>query len=351
MRATRVLRVIARLNVGGPSIQAITLSRLLEEHGYETLLVRGREGAREGSMDPLAEQLGVVPVDLPTLKRRIGIGDLARSRSSSGRSAIGSPDPAHTRGQGRSARADSGPSRGPPPPARDRPHLSRPRAYRLLPPADLRGLHGDRADTRALHDLPDRGLGRGPCRSRPASRRAARADRRAPAWLRLLALRCDRRGTSRAARGVPPWAWNPTRRAAGHDRGASGADQARRSLSSRGEQVETSAETWFLVVGDGALREELQESLEAARLGDRLVWAGLRNDMPDVYFGTDVLVVTSDNEGTNVSAIEAQAAGLPVVSTRVGGMPSVVAARHRAARRAGRRGGIRARARATSARR
>jgi glycosyltransferase involved in cell wall biosynthesis len=46
--------------------------------------------------------------------------------------------------------------------------------------------------------------------------------------------------------------------------------------------------------------------------------------MPDVYFGTDVLVVTSDNEGTNVSAIEAQAAGVPVVSTRVGGMPSVV---------------------------
>ena len=57
--ATRVLRVIARLNVGGPSIQAITLSRLLDEHGYETLLVRGREGAREGSMDSLAEQLGV----------------------------------------------------------------------------------------------------------------------------------------------------------------------------------------------------------------------------------------------------------------------------------------------------
>jgi glycosyltransferase involved in cell wall biosynthesis len=88
--------------------------------------------------------------------------------------------------------------------------------------------------------------------------------------------------------------------------------------------VKTSPESWFLVVGDGALREQLQESPEAAQLGDRLVWAGLREDMPDVYIGTDVLVVTSDNEGTNVSAIEAQAASLPVVSTRVGGMPSVV---------------------------
>jgi glycosyltransferase involved in cell wall biosynthesis len=89
--------------------------------------------------------------------------------------------------------------------------------------------------------------------------------------------------------------------------------------------VQTLPEGWFLVVGDGALREQLQESPDAAQLGGRLVWAGLREDMPDVYFATDVLSVTSDNEGTNVSAIEAQAAGLPVVSTRVGGMPSVVA--------------------------
>jgi glycosyltransferase involved in cell wall biosynthesis len=81
---------------------------------------------------------------------------------------------------------------------------------------------------------------------------------------------------------------------------------------------------WFLVVGDGSLREQLQESIEAAKLGERLVWAGLRDDMPDVYFATDVLAVTSDNEGTAVTAIEAQASGLPVVTTRVGGMPSAV---------------------------
>src|ERR687887_1047736 len=73
----RVLRVIARLNVGGPAIQAITLSRRLEERGYETRLVRGREGPREGSMDGLAEELGVTPINLPTLQRRIGLADLA----------------------------------------------------------------------------------------------------------------------------------------------------------------------------------------------------------------------------------------------------------------------------------
>jgi glycosyltransferase involved in cell wall biosynthesis len=88
--------------------------------------------------------------------------------------------------------------------------------------------------------------------------------------------------------------------------------------------IETPAEAHFLVVGDGALREELQQSPEATKLADRLVWAGLRNDMPDVYFASDVLVVTSDNEGTAVTAIEAHAAGIPVVTTCVGGMPTVV---------------------------
>jgi glycosyltransferase involved in cell wall biosynthesis len=90
-------------------------------------------------------------------------------------------------------------------------------------------------------------------------------------------------------------------------------------------RAKSSPDTWFLVVGDGALREELQESPEAVQLGGRVVWAGLRSDMPDVYFASDVVAVTSDNEGTNVSAIEAHAAGLPVVTTRVGGMASVVA--------------------------
>jgi glycosyltransferase involved in cell wall biosynthesis len=62
----------------------------------------------------------------------------------------------------------------------------------------------------------------------------------------------------------------------------------------------------------------------SGRLGERLTWAGLQVHMPDAYFATDVLVVTSDNEGTNVSAIEAQAAVVPVVFDLRRGMPSVV---------------------------
>src|SRR5215210_959987 len=76
----RLLRIIARLNVGGPSIQAITLTRRLEARGYRTRLVRGREGAREGSMDYLASELGVLPTLVP-MRRDPGVGDLAALRS------------------------------------------------------------------------------------------------------------------------------------------------------------------------------------------------------------------------------------------------------------------------------
>jgi len=80
----------------------------------------------------------------------------------------------------------------------------------------------------------------------------------------------------------------------------------------------------FLIVGDGTLRDQLRSSAPAWALGDRVLWAGFRRDMSAVCFASDVVVLTSDNEGTPVSLIEAQAAGTPVVSTRVGGVPSVV---------------------------
>jgi glycosyltransferase involved in cell wall biosynthesis len=82
--------------------------------------------------------------------------------------------------------------------------------------------------------------------------------------------------------------------------------------------------TRFVVVGDGELRAELEASEPARVLGDRLVWAGFRRDMPDVCFASDVVALVSDNEGTPVSLIEAQAARTPVVSTNVGGVRSVV---------------------------
>lgn len=80
----------------------------------------------------------------------------------------------------------------------------------------------------------------------------------------------------------------------------------------------------FVVVGDGELRAELHELPEAAAMRGRLHWPGFRRDMPDVFLAADVVVQTSDNEGTPVSLIEAAATGRAGVTTDVGGSASVV---------------------------
>lgn len=80
----------------------------------------------------------------------------------------------------------------------------------------------------------------------------------------------------------------------------------------------------FLIVGDGGLRRDIEDYVGGLGFADRVIFTGWRRDLPRVYADVDVLVVSSDNEGTPVSAIEAMAAGVPVVATRVGGLPDLV---------------------------
>jgi glycosyltransferase involved in cell wall biosynthesis len=78
------------------------------------------------------------------------------------------------------------------------------------------------------------------------------------------------------------------------------------------------------VVGDGELRAELETLASNLDIGDRVWFAGYRGDMVPVATGSDIAVLSSDNEGTPVSLIEAAAAGTPAAATAVGGIPDVV---------------------------
>jgi len=80
----------------------------------------------------------------------------------------------------------------------------------------------------------------------------------------------------------------------------------------------------FLLVGDGALRREIEE--HAARLGvnDRVHLLGDRNDAALVPAGFDVAVLASLSEGLPNAVIEAMAAGAPVVATAVGGTTELI---------------------------
>jgi glycosyltransferase involved in cell wall biosynthesis len=80
----------------------------------------------------------------------------------------------------------------------------------------------------------------------------------------------------------------------------------------------------FLVVGDGERRAELEALAQSLGLAGRVIFMGWRADLDRVYADLDVVALTSKNEGSPVALIEGMAAGRPVVSTRVGGVPNVV---------------------------
>lgn len=78
----------------------------------------------------------------------------------------------------------------------------------------------------------------------------------------------------------------------------------------------------FVVCGGGELGREVERSIEPVR--DSFHLLGWRRDVETVYAAADVVVLTSDNEGTPLTLIEAGMTGTPVVSTRVGSVAEIV---------------------------
>lgn len=320
----RLLRAVARLNVGGPSIQAITLTRFLRDRGYETRLLSGTPAPSEGSMDGLAEELGVRVSRVRTLRRSLGFGDAIALAALAREMRRWRPDILHTHASkagalGRTAALLAG---------RGKPRV----VVHTFHGHVLSGYFSPRVST--LFTAIERLLARtttcliavsDEVRDDLVRLRVASADQIVvmPVGFDLSRFdvggdeRTRRRAAFRQALGVPLDALVVTLVA--RIERIKRVDRFLRIAQRLGVDS-----AHFLVVGDGELRHQLQTSGDARRLGSRLIWTGLRSDMPDVYVASDALVVTSDNEGTAASAIEAQAAGLPVVSTRVGGMPTVV---------------------------
>ncbi|MCA9879321.1 MAG: glycosyltransferase [Thermomicrobiales bacterium] len=79
-------------------------------------------------------------------------------------------------------------------------------------------------------------------------------------------------------------------------------------------------------VGDGELRAALAARAAALGLADAVTFAGWRSDLPAVYADLDATIISSHNEGTPACLIEAMASGCPVIATRVGGVPDMIEA-------------------------
>ncbi|GAA1768555.1 glycosyltransferase [Nostocoides vanveenii] len=80
----------------------------------------------------------------------------------------------------------------------------------------------------------------------------------------------------------------------------------------------------FVAVGQGPLADEMAARHAELGLGDRFWLAGYRRDIPELMAAADVFALASAHEGLPVAVMEAFAAGLPVVATRVGGIPGQV---------------------------
>jgi len=79
----------------------------------------------------------------------------------------------------------------------------------------------------------------------------------------------------------------------------------------------------LVLVGEGVLREQLEEQAKKLGLSGQVHFLGLRTDIPEVLGAMDVFVLSSDYEGNPLSVMEAMASGLPIVSTAAGGVPDL----------------------------
>lgn len=322
----RITRIIARLNIGGPAIQAITLTRLLEAQGYRTHLIRGVEGPNEGNMDHLARQLGVCPTLVREMRRDPGPGDLVALWRLICLLRRDRPEIVHTHAAkagtlGRLAALLAFPRRA-----------SRPVLVHTYHGHSLTGYFS--GGTARLYGRIEKLLARFTDRLIAVSPEV-RDD--------LVRLRVA--GPSKFE--VVPLGLDLTRFA-----DDSGREQCRAALRSEwgvpadaklvtliarlvpikrvdrflrvAHRLSADPAVHFAVVGDGELRDQLRAMASDLGLSGRITWTGFRKDIREVCFASDLVMLTSDNEGTPVSLIEAQASAVPVVGTDVGGVRSAV---------------------------
>ena len=312
----RVARVITRLNVGGPSLQAMLLTSRLDPLKFETILVCGTPGDREGDMLGLRPEPGVVPIVLSNFGREIALLDDLRTLGQLirlfrkfrphvvhthlakagvlGRVAArltGVPVVIHTF-HGNVLRGYFGAGRS--------------RAFTIIEQAMAR------LSTVVVAISPEQRLQLEELGIAPAARIAE-----VPLGLDLRPFIDVERGSLRAelCLGLDAELVGIVARLVPIKRLDVFLDAATR-VAARRPRVQ------FIVLGDGPLRFELERC--ARDRGLPVTFLGWRADLPSVYADLDVVVLTSDNEGTPVSVIEGLAAGRAVVATDVGGVSDVI---------------------------
>lgn len=88
--------------------------------------------------------------------------------------------------------------------------------------------------------------------------------------------------------------------------------------------LDAGARARLRIAGDGPMREAIEAQRVSLGLGNAVEMLGFRDDIPQLLRGADVFLLTSRYEGISVALLESMRAGLPVIATRVGGIPETV---------------------------
>jgi glycosyltransferase involved in cell wall biosynthesis len=341
-RLMKVVRIIARLNVGGPARHVVWLSAGLAGAGFETVLVAGVVPPGEDDMGYFAAERGVTPHIIPHMSREISPKDaltiwklyrlLLRERpaivhthtakaGTVGRIAgflyrwltfstlIGRPRSCrfvHTY-HGHIFHSYYGPTKT--------------RLFLLIEKA-LARLATDRIvvispqQFREIHE--EFGVGR------------ARQFRVVPLGLDLSLFKGweGRRERLRAELGLDAATIlvGIVGRLTEVKNHALFLETAALFKERYGAQGGGGARVRFVVIGDGSLREKLAAQARDLGLDNELIFTGTRNDPENFYPALDIVALTSLNEGTPLTLIEAMANARAVISTKVGGVVDLLGA-------------------------
>jgi glycosyltransferase involved in cell wall biosynthesis len=302
MRPVRVLRIIARLNVGGPAQHVVWLSAGLAKEGFETLLVTGTVPAGEEDMSAFAAAHGVTPLVLPSMSRELSWRDLTTIFQLRRVMQRFKPDIVHT-------------------------HTAKAGAVGRVAGMLYRGkckyvhtfhghiFHGYYSRLKTMMFLAiERFL-------------AKRTDR-------IIVLSEQQRdeiyGKFKVGKrdqfaivplGIDLTTVNGQRPTANETVGIVGRLTAIKNHDLFLRAAERMrGEARFVVIGDGAERERLERAA-----GDNVEFLGTL-PVEQIYGRLGIVALTSRNEGTPLALIEAMAAGRAVISTAVGGVVDLLGA-------------------------
>jgi glycosyltransferase involved in cell wall biosynthesis len=324
----KILRIIARLNVGGPAQQVALLSEALARQGCDTLLVHGVVADGEADAEPAVRRRHVKTLRMATLQRRLSpIADMQSCWGLLRIMRAFQPDVIHTHTAkagtlGRLAGLIYNTTR---------PSAKRAVVVHTFHGHVLSGYFGWLGSTLARWAERSLALGSDVVLTLSARQRHDIVERFRVAAHHKVRVVPPAVDVTPLLQVPPPnaaarraWVDEPDALVIGYVGRFAPIKGLETLVRAFGLVTKELPEARLLLVGGGSERESLHQLTVALGLQNRVVFAGWVEELATIYEAFDIVALTSISEGTPLAIIEAMAAGRPVVATAVGGVPDVV---------------------------